>query len=117
MCAIPRLTFRRALRFLPFAMGSLYGLAEVLDALLAGHRLARALAGPGVRLRPLPADRQVAPVPRPAVAADVLEPLDVGVLGPPQGPLDQVLPVQDGGQPGDLVVRQFLGPPLRVDAG
>src|SRR5262249_26499127 len=52
-------------------------LPEVLHALLAGHRLPRALPGAGVRLAALAADRQVPAVPGPAVAADVLEPLDV----------------------------------------
>src|SRR5262245_36785032 len=142
MCATPRLTLRRCLRFLLFAMFQVVRwlgcrvvqlcwvsstlqpnhpatspLAEVLHALLPGDRLARALAGPGVRLAALAADREVPAVPGPAVAANVFQPLDVRSLGSAQGPFDQVFPVEDGRDPGDLVVGQFLGPPLRVDAG
>src|SRR5262245_49482932 len=45
--------------------------------LLAGDRLARALAGTRVRVSTLTADRQAAPVAQTAVAANVHEHLDV----------------------------------------
>src|SRR4051812_9051180 len=112
MCAMPRLTFRRALRFLVFAIVGLRypvfgvypsahwygvgfgagswpnaGLPHLLDALLARDRLPRPLPGPGVRLRPLAADRQAFAVPYPSVAVDVPQPADVLLHRPPQLPL------------------------------
>src|SRR3972149_4013502 len=45
--------------------------------LLRDGALARSLARPRVGLRPLPANRQAAPVAHPAVAADFHQPLDV----------------------------------------
>src|SRR5205823_666253 len=70
MWAMPRLTFRRCFLFLLLAtaQGSLVKsvrrrqgsslTAHFLDALLAGDRLARPLAGAGIGLGALPADRQ-----------------------------------------------------------
>ena len=40
-------------------------------------RLPGAFPGPGIRLRPLPPDRQAAPVPQASVTSHVDEPLDV----------------------------------------
>src|SRR5438045_1818316 len=45
--------------------------------LLRDRALARALPRPGVGAGPLPAHRQVAAVPQPAIAADLHQPLDV----------------------------------------
>src|SRR6185436_14047125 len=50
---------------------------ELLHGLLAGHRAARALAGPGVGARALPADGQTLDMPKSAIGLDLLEPLDV----------------------------------------
>src|SRR5688500_8992274 len=52
-------------------------LADVLDTLLTGDGLPRALAGPGIGPRALAADRQSLAVPQPAVAADVAQAGDV----------------------------------------
>src|SRR5262245_38714612 len=88
--------------------------ALVLDALLAGHGLARALARPGVGPGPLAAHRQAAPVAQAPVAADVAQPGDVlGVLAA-QRALDRVLAVEDVGDAGDLLVVQLLRPAQRV---
>src|SRR6516165_5486833 len=45
--------------------------------LLAGNRLGRALPGPGIGMRALAANRQAAPMPQPAIAAEIHQPLDV----------------------------------------
>ena len=93
MWAMPRLTLRRALRFLLLATDANLPMnsrrtcgrqhravtrdhcrlaAHFLDALLAGDGLARALAGAGVGPGALAADRQTAAMPQAAIAADVL---------------------------------------------
>src|SRR5689334_638344 len=86
MWATPRLTLRRCFFFLLLAIvvpcrfidsRNDKSAAHLLDALLAGHGLARPLAGAGVGLGALAAHRQAAPVPRAAVAVDVLEARDV----------------------------------------
>src|SRR5205823_5929761 len=86
-------------------------------ALLARDGLARPLAGAGVRLGALAADRQAAAVADAPVAADVAQPRDVLLDLPAQLALDRVLTVQDRRQPGQVVVGQLAGRPLRVDAG
>src|SRR6516164_3682144 len=91
--------------------------AHFLDALLAGHGLARPLAGAGVGPRPLPPHRQTAAVPEAAVALNVFQTSDVLLDLAAQRPLDRVLAVQNGRQPGDVFVGQVLGAALRVDAG
>src|SRR5690348_13745840 len=89
--------------------------AHVLDALLAGDRLARPLAGPGVGPGPLAADRQALAVPQAPVAADVAEPGDVLLHLPAELTLDHVLVVQQVRQPGQLVLVQVASPLLGVD--
>src|SRR4051812_6922840 len=96
MWAMPRLTLRRCLRFLllamlvprgpPWAGGA--SAALLLDALLAGHGLARPLTGAGVGAGALAAHRQAAAVPEPAVALDVLEAGNVGLHQAAQLALD-----------------------------
>src|SRR5438034_3715052 len=76
--------------------------ALLLHALLPGHGLARALAGPGVGSRALAAHRQAAAVARAAIATDVLEALDVLLHLAAQGALDHVLAIEDGGQAGNF---------------
>src|SRR5262249_23511849 len=93
------------------------GLAHLLDALLAGDGLARPLAGAGVGAGSLAAHRQAAPVPQAAVALDVLEAGDVLLHQAAQRALDGVLAVEDAGDAGDVLVREFAGAPQRVDAG
>src|SRR5262245_27073090 len=117
MWATPRLTLRRCLRFLLLAIMNPALAAHLLDALLAGDGLARALAGPGVGPGPLAADRQAAAVADPPVAADLLQPGDVLEHLPLQGPFHGVFLVQDGRQPADVVVAQLLGPALGIDLG
>src|SRR5262249_9613263 len=64
----------------------------------------------------LAAHRQTAAVAQTTIAADVAQPGDVLEYLPLQRPLDGVFLVEDGRQPADLVVRQLLGTPLRIDA-
>src|SRR5262249_60893672 len=120
MWATPRLTLRRALRFLLLAMvpltpnpsptkgrGESGSLAtHFLDALLPGDGLARALAGAGVGAGALAADRQVAAGPPARGGTEMF--LGGGVVwgpAPPRGP------------PGGVVVRkgrERAGVPLRL---
>src|ERR1700676_3439776 len=88
--------------------------AHFLDALLAGHGAARPLAGAGVGLGPLAAHRQTLAVPQAAVAADGLEAVDVLVDLAAQRPFHRIFTVENGGDARQLVVAQFLGPPLRI---
>src|SRR5258708_1355733 len=115
--ATPRLTLRRAFFFFPLAIAVLSdgcGLL-VLDALLAGDRLANALAAAGVGLGALAAARQVLAMPLAAVRLDLLEPRDVARFLPAKRALDQVIAVEQRGNASDLVVREILRPALRVD--
>ena len=50
-----------------------------------------------------------------AVTTDVPQAADVLLHLPAQGAFDGVLPVEDTGQPADVVVGEFLGAALRVD--
>src|SRR5437868_3292386 len=64
-------------RVRPRVAACLLGGATLLRLrLAAADGLLRALARPCVRLRPLPVGRQAAPVPEPAVRADLREALD-----------------------------------------
>src|SRR5262249_3864364 len=119
MWATPRLTLRRCLRFLLLATVNgpcllvdffVSRSALVLDALLARDGLARALAGARVGPGALPADRQAAPVPEPAEAADVAQAGDVLLRLAGQRPLGRVLAVVDVGDPGGLLSGQLLRP-------
>src|SRR6516225_7455417 len=106
MWATPRLTLRLCLRFLLLATGAVLPnalAAHLLDALLAGHSLARPLAGAGVGARPLAAHRQAAAVPQPAVALDVLQAGDVLLDLTAQGAFDGVIAVEEAHQAGDLL--------------
>src|SRR5256885_1643190 len=103
------------MRCLVMMLRSRKRLSQVLDALLAGDRLADALAGAGVRLAALAAARQVLAVPLAAVRLDLLQPGDVARLLPAERPFDQVFPVEQRRDLGDLVVVEFLRAPLRVD--
>src|SRR6201985_3723212 len=77
MCAWPMAMFLRALRRLrPPCAGALRAVATLLRLLPAADGLLRPLARARVRLRPLAARRQVAPVPQTAVRADLRETLD-----------------------------------------
>src|SRR5262249_6908062 len=91
-------------------------LPAFLHALLAREGLARALAGPGGGPCPLPAHERVAAVADAAVAADLHQPLDVLLDLAAERALHRVLAVEDGGDAGDLVVGQLLGPAERIDA-
>src|SRR5262245_46082271 len=85
-----------------------HGLALHLCDLLARDRLAGALPRARVRPRPLAAHRQVAAVPRPAVARDLLQPLDVLLEEPAQRALDRVALVDDRVDAAELVLAEVL---------
>src|SRR5262245_8406258 len=90
----------------------------LLDALLAGDCLARALAGAGVGAGALAADRQTAAVAQAAVALDVPQPGDVLGHLPPQRAFHQVVAaVEQVDDAADLLVAQLLGLALRIDPG
>src|SRR5437868_857622 len=102
----------------PRGEGSKMALApHLLDALLAGHGLARALAGAGVGTGALAAHRQAAAVAQAAVAADVAQAGDVLLLLAAELALDGVLAVEDDGEAGDLFLGQLAGFALRVHLG
>src|SRR5262249_26460431 len=90
---------------------------QLLDTLLAGDGLARAFARAGVGARPLATDRQTPPVPYAPITADVPQPCNVLLDLPAQRAFDGVFPVEDTGQPANVVVGQLLGPALRIDVG
>src|SRR5262249_21431651 len=83
---------------------SSYPLAGRLPLLLARHRLPGALPRPRVRPRPLAAHRQAPAVPAPAVAADLLQALDVLRDHAAQRALDDVALVDDRVDPRELVL-------------
>src|SRR5712691_9984293 len=91
--------------------------AHFLDALLPSDGLARALAGTGVGAGALAAQRHAAAVADASVTANVLQAGDVLLDLPAERAFDRVFAVEDGRQPGQVVVGQLLGPPLRVDLG
>src|SRR5262249_12856232 len=77
MCAWPMAMFLRTRRRVRPRVAVLRGGATLLRCLLAAaDGLLRALAGAGVRLRPLAVGGQVAAMPEAAVRADLGEPLD-----------------------------------------
>src|SRR5947209_1253628 len=88
--------------------------AHLLDALLAGDGLARALAGAGVGPGALAADRQALAMAGAAVAADVAQPGDVLLLLPPQLTLDGILAVEDARDAGDVFLVEVARLALRV---
>src|SRR3954470_9171801 len=86
--------------------------------LLLRHRtLARPFARPRVRLRPLAADRQIAPMPQPAVAADFHQPLDVHRDFFTEIAFDAPLLLDDPADLSHVVFRQILDPDVRADGG
>src|SRR6056297_3123659 len=78
--------------------------------LLAGDRLGRTLAGAGIRVGPLTAHRQAAPVAQAAITAQIHQPLDVHGLGPAEVALHGKVRVDV------LANRQHLGVGQLVDA-
>ncbi len=52
-----------------------------------------------------------------AIAADVAQPRDVLLNRATQRAFDQIIPVDDADDLGQLVFGEFLGPALRIDAG
>src|SRR5687767_15158749 len=83
-------------------------LALDLGDLLARDRLAGTLPRARVRARPLSAHRQVAAMPRPAVARDLLQALDVLLEEAAQRALDRVALVDDRVDPAELVLAEVL---------
>src|SRR5262245_9416337 len=99
-------------------MGSYPGCVLLgLDALLAGDSLLLALACAGVAAGALAAHGQAAPVPVAAVAADVLETLDVLADLAAQGALDEVVAVDDGVDLGQGLLGDLAGAEVGVDLG
>ena len=82
----------------------------------ADHRLAGALAGAGVGVGALPADRQAAAVAESLVTADVHLALDVLGDLTPEVTLDLELPIHERPDVGDLLIGEILHPGGRVDA-
>src|SRR5581483_91933 len=138
MCASPWCTTRFSPRFLnvflrlpagpsffsgaPSGAGSVFAMAPLpvrpLDRLLLRDRApARALPGARVRLRPLAADRQVAPVPQAAVAADLHQPLDVHRHLLAEVALDAALLLDHPADLPHVVLGQVLDADVRADAG
>src|SRR6185369_7024109 len=79
--------------------------------------LAWSLAGPGIRVRPLPADRKVPAVPHAAVATDVHQSLDVHRRVLPQIALDLDVVRDDLADPDDLLLGEVLDPRVGPDVG
>src|SRR4051794_30580206 len=90
---------------------------HLLDALLAGDRLAGALPGPGVGPGPLAVDREPLAVPEAPIAADVAEPGDVLLDLAAKLPFDHVLVVEQRGQLGQFVLGQLAGTLVGIDRG
>src|SRR5215475_3952571 len=135
-CATPEAMFLRSRRrtrvaslpiLLPFAARSAPSLMSCLDAkferdgdrsghlLLAGDRLRRSLAGARIGVGALSADRQVAAMPQPAIAAEILQPLDVELDLAPQIALDDVVAVDHLADLQHFLVGELRHPPLRRD--
>src|SRR5467141_3438948 len=85
--------------------------------LLARNRAPRPLLGARVGVRALAAHRQILPVARTAIGADVHQPLDVHRHLGPQRALDLVVPLDHLPQPRDLRVAQIAHPRIRIDSG
>src|SRR6516165_198444 len=90
---------------------------QFLDTLLAGHRLTWPFSGARVGSGSLPADGQAAPMPQPSITTNVSQTRDVLLHLPAQRPFDRVFAIEDTSQPADVVVREFLGAPLRIHVG
>src|SRR5215471_4060862 len=137
-CATPEAMFLRSRRrtrvaslpmfaWFPFAARSAPSQMSCLDAkferagdrsghlLLAGDRLRRPLAGARVGVGALAADRQIAAMPQAAIAAEILQPLDVELHLAPQVALDHVVAVDHFADLQHLGVGQLRYPPLLRD--
>src|SRR5688500_7695498 len=86
-----------------------------LDALLGRDHLPRALPGPRVGLRALPARRQALAVAQAPVAADLLQTVDVLRDGPLEVPLGRITRLDDGRDASNLLVREVLRADVAVD--
>src|SRR5580698_4098298 len=84
--------------------------------LLAGNRDSLALAGTGVRMRPLTTHRQATAMPQAAVAAKVHQTLDVHRHFAPQIALDPEFTVDQLADTQDLIVAQLVDPAIVGDA-
>src|SRR3972149_7724206 len=120
-CATPARSVRfsfflKVLRLTFFSsLGSFFAIRS-LPRLL--HRsLARALAGPGVGMGPLAADRKPAGMPKPPIAADIHQPLDVHRDLLAQISLDAAPGIDDLAALADLLLGQVLDPDVGVDSG
>src|SRR5690606_12059710 len=119
MWAMPLSTFFRSRRFVRtvfFAL-AIYGCPPFSLLLLVRDGAARSLAGPGVRLRALAADRQSLAVANAAVAADFHEPLDVHGHFPAQVAFHLHVLLDAVAQPAHFVFRQVAHAGIRADAG
>src|SRR5204862_2959029 len=85
--------------------------------LLRDRALARPLAGAGIGARPLTVHRQIAPMPRTAVAADFHQPLDVHRDLFPEVAFDAGLLFNHPADLPDIVLRQILEADVGTDAG
>src|SRR5262245_34797638 len=81
--------------------------------LLAGDGLGGPLAGARIGVGALAADRKVAAMAQPAIAAEVLQPLDVELNLAPQVALDEVVAVDHLAALQHFLIRQLRHPPLR----
>src|SRR5258708_2538912 len=98
--------------------GSFFLLCHTLHNLLLRDRaLARTLARARVRLRALTANRQPAPVPHAAVAADFHQPLDVHRDVLAQVAFHAALLLDDPADLPHVVLGQILDADVRTDAG
>src|SRR5690606_37723071 len=91
------------------------GLVSGRLLLLAGDRLRRALAGPRVGVGPLAAHRQALAVPQPAVAAEIHQALDAHRRLAAEVTLNHQVGVDDLAKARQLVLGEFVNPPLRRD--
>src|SRR5215472_14052256 len=131
MCACPWATFFRSLRRTFFAPVRLLGgicflVHEVIGPvgglllpglLLAGHGLLPALAGAGVRLRPLAVHGQPTPVADALIAPDLHLAPDVGLHLTAQITLDLVGGVDPVTQLHEVVIGQIVHPDVPADTG
>src|SRR5438445_5059537 len=90
--------------------------AQLLDALLPCHGLARPLAGARVGLGSLSAHRQAPAMPDAPVTLDVPQAGDILLHLPAERAFHRVLAVENPCQTADVVVGQLLGAALRIDA-
>src|SRR5262249_51261162 len=109
MWATPRLTLRRAFRFLLLATEIVLLIHRVLTAqflhtLLARHSLPRSLARAGVRLGALAAHRQAATMAQAPVTTNVAQAGDILLHLAAQRAFHRVLTVENAGQAADVVV-------------